>query len=357
MPLLEIGPEGISVSVTITRCRDDTPVVRSTRHAANLAQARVEPGHRVLEIGSGGPLASMLAHLVGPDGQVVTVDIDDGVTARVRAGLERLGLTDRVEVVTADAAHHLGRGTFDRIMVTVSPWAIPRSWLEQLAPDGVLVVPLRVAPGMQRVIGFRHENGHLVSESVVGGGFVFLQGVDQFDPPSVDLTGPSGHRVTFRFSGQVPEDFAVSDDVLASTAVDAWSGAAYASGELWLDLLTWTLVQPGGCAMEVVVPTDRGAVDSFYPALVDGSSFASVAHRSLPDGTLEIGAVGKGPEAARLTARLAESLRVYDTEHRGVEPLFQWWPADHPPSDLAPGVTVLPRPHGTLTITWLPAGR
>lgn len=94
-------------------------------HAGNLAQAEIQEGQRVLEIGSGGPNAAMLAHLVGPTGTVVSVDIDEGVTARTRAGLEQIGLADRVEVVTADAAEHLGRGVFDRIMVTVSPWSLP----------------------------------------------------------------------------------------------------------------------------------------------------------------------------------------------------------------------------------------
>lgn len=98
----------------------DTPVVRSARQAGNLRQARVKPGMRVLEIGSGGPNAAMLAHLVGPDGEVVTVDIDESITARTTVGLERLGLTDRIEVITADAGRPLGRGVFDRIMVTVS---------------------------------------------------------------------------------------------------------------------------------------------------------------------------------------------------------------------------------------------
>lgn len=76
---------------------------------------------RVVEIGSGGPNAAMLANLVGQHGEVVTVDDDESVTARTTVGLEQLGLTNRIEVITADAGQHLGRGIFDRIMVSVSP--------------------------------------------------------------------------------------------------------------------------------------------------------------------------------------------------------------------------------------------
>lgn len=320
--------------------------------AGNLRQAHVEPGMRVLEIGSGGPNAAMLAHLVGPDGEVVSVDIDESVTARTTAGLERLGLTDRVEVITADAGRHLGRGVFDRIMVTVSPWTIPKVWLEQLAPDGVLVVPLQIAPGLQRIIGFRYQDGHLISESTVPGGFVSLQGADRYEPPSVELTGPSGKPVIFRFADQIPDDFAVTNDVLAAEHTEAWSGVIYASRTIWLDLLTWVLVLPGGCAMEAEASSDRGAEKSFYPAIIEQGSFAALAWRPLGDGNeLEIGAVGKGPTAGTLTTRLAEAIQTYGSDHRQFDPIFEWWPEGTAP-DPASSAKALPRPHGTLTICW-----
>ncbi|GAA4714555.1 protein-L-isoaspartate(D-aspartate) O-methyltransferase [Promicromonospora umidemergens] len=266
-----------------TRFADDGKALSSlsapVMHAGNLAQAKVQAGQRVLEIGSGGPNAAMLAHLVGSKGTVVSVDIDEGVTARTRAGLEQLGLADRVEVVTADAAEHLGRGVFDRIMVTVSPWSLPQTWVDQLAPDGILVVPLQIAPGLQRIIGFRKQDGRLISESTVPGGFVPLQGAGLFNPPSVQLTGPSGKPVTFKFASEIPGEFGVSDRVLASDPVEAWSGVIYKNRTIWLDLLTYLLVQPGACAMEAEEAADRGSDMSFYPALVDGESFAALHRR------------------------------------------------------------------------------
>jgi protein-L-isoaspartate(D-aspartate) O-methyltransferase len=325
-------------------------------HAGNLHQARINSGQRVLEIGSGGPNAAMLAHLVGHTGTVVSVDIDEGVTARTRAGLERLGLADRVEVVTADAFEPLDRGVFDRIMITVSPWSLPESWVEQLAPDGILVVPLWVAPGLQRVIGLRKRDGRLVSESTVPGGFVPLQGVGLHSPPAARLRGPSGKPVTFQFSSQVPEGFGVSEDVLAADPVEAWSGVTYENGTIWLDLLTYLLVQPGACAMEAEDAADRGSDKSFYPALVDGASFAALHRRPATDTTVEVGAIGKGPDATRLTRRLADAIARYGADHRGAEPLFQWWPVGTEPDDVPSSVAVLPRSHGTLTISWPVAG-
>ncbi|WP_454860121.1 hypothetical protein [Promicromonospora soli] len=342
--------------VVETRFTDDGQILSSlsapVMHAGNLHQAQIQEGQRVLEIGSGGPNAAMLAHLVGPAGRVVSVDIDEDVTTRTRAGLERLGLADRVEVVTADAAEPLGRGVFDRIMVTVSPWSLPQTWIEQVAPDGILVVPLHLAPGLQRVIGLRKRNGRLISESTVPGGFVPLQGAGLFNPPSARLTGPSGKPVTFRFASEVPGSFGVSDDVLASDPVEAWSEVTYKNGTIWLDLLTYLLVQPDACAMEAEDPADRGSDKSFYPALVDGASFAALHRRPATDTTVEVGAIGKGPDATHLTRRLADAIAWYGANHRGTEPLFQWWPTGTEAGDVPASVAVLPRPHGTLTISW-----
>lgn len=91
------------------------------------------------------------------------------------------------------------------------------------------------------------------------GGFVPLQGAGVFDPPSALLTGPSGKPVTFKFTNEIPNSFGVSDHVLASDPVEAWSGVIYKNRTIWLDLLTYLLVQPGACAMEAEDPADRGS--------------------------------------------------------------------------------------------------
>lgn len=52
--------------------------------ATMLQQAGVCPGMRVLEIGSGGYNAALLAELVGAEGEVTTVDIDPDITGRAR---------------------------------------------------------------------------------------------------------------------------------------------------------------------------------------------------------------------------------------------------------------------------------
>lgn len=61
-------------------------------------------GNRVLEIGTlGGFSTAFLARGVGPDGLVVTLEVDPRHAAVAREGLREAGLLDRVEIVEGDA--------------------------------------------------------------------------------------------------------------------------------------------------------------------------------------------------------------------------------------------------------------
>jgi protein-L-isoaspartate(D-aspartate) O-methyltransferase len=113
--------------------------------AVMLEQAAIEPGTRVLEVGSGGYNAALIAELVGGDGSVTTVDIDADIVARARRCLQAAGY-DQVQVLQADAEHGVpGHASYDRIIVTVGAWDIPPAWLDQLNERGRIVVPLRFA--------------------------------------------------------------------------------------------------------------------------------------------------------------------------------------------------------------------
>lgn len=68
--------------------------------AVMLEQAGVELGMRVLEVGSGGHNAALLAELVGDEGKVVSVDIDLDIVERARTCLKAAGY-DRGEAVEA----------------------------------------------------------------------------------------------------------------------------------------------------------------------------------------------------------------------------------------------------------------
>ena len=95
---------------------------------------------RVLEVGTGsGYQTSILAQLVE---SVLTVERIKPLQDKARARLKLIGLTN-VQFKHADGG--LGwpeEGVFDAILSAAAPRAIPKSLLNQLAPNGVLVIPV-----------------------------------------------------------------------------------------------------------------------------------------------------------------------------------------------------------------------
>src|SRR5262249_23692318 len=150
---------------------------------------------RVLEVGSGGYNAALLAELVGPSGQVTTIDIDPDITERARSLLDAAGYP-RVNVVLADAEGGVPEhAPYDRILVTAGAWDIPQAWVDQLAGDGRLVVPLQVR-GLSRTLSFERADGGLVSRSSRLFGFVPMQGAGEHQGRLLVMRGG---EITLRF--------------------------------------------------------------------------------------------------------------------------------------------------------------
>ncbi|MDX3384780.1 methyltransferase domain-containing protein, partial [Streptomyces niveiscabiei] len=105
-----------------------------------LQDLDVQPGNRVLEIGTGtGWNASLLAHRLGA-GNVTTVEVDATVSTEVRTALNVFGLP--VRVVHGDGLKGYPEGgPYDRIIATCGLRSIPFAWVEQCRPGGVVVAP------------------------------------------------------------------------------------------------------------------------------------------------------------------------------------------------------------------------
>ncbi len=99
-----------------------------------------EPGHRVLDVGTGSGYAlALLAHRLG-DHQVTSVDVDPYLVEAARDRLAAFGRTPRIEAI--DATGDLPDAAYDRIMATVSVRPVPETWLGALRPGGRLVTTI-----------------------------------------------------------------------------------------------------------------------------------------------------------------------------------------------------------------------
>ena len=141
---------------------------------------------RVLEVGTGsGYQAAILAGLAS---HVVTVERRPELLESARRALDALGVTN-VEL-------HLANGTlgwppgapYDRIIVTAAGPEVPAVLLEQLGPDGRLVMPVGTLKAQRLVLVRR--TGEDVEETALGGvRFVPLVGAGGWSEASVSELG------------------------------------------------------------------------------------------------------------------------------------------------------------------------
>lgn len=125
-----------------------------------IASLAIEPGHRVLEVGTGsGFSAAVMARLAA---RVVTVERYKTLTELARQRFEGLGITNAF-VRQADGSQGLpAEAPFDRIVVWAAFDSMPRNFAEQLASNGVMIAPIGPDEGVQTLtkltkIGSRFE--------------------------------------------------------------------------------------------------------------------------------------------------------------------------------------------------------
>ncbi|GAB3449154.1 methyltransferase, FxLD system [Actinophytocola sediminis] len=344
--------------VVIKRDKDGNSIssVSSPQLQAHmLEQAEITAGMRVLEIGSGGYNAALLAELVGTTGQVTTVDIDQDITDRASLLLARTGYP-RVNVVRADAEHGVPEhAPYDRILVTAGVWDIPPAWVDQLTDRGRLVVPLSLR-GLSRTIAFDRADGCLISRSSKLFGFVPIRGAGVHESTLLVMRGG---EVTLRFDDAPPAGFNLDQGVLDTPRVEVWSGATIGRFEPWATAQMWlATVLPGFCRVVVDRERDTGLITppgrhTAAAAAISGGNLAYVTTRDTADQTeVEFGVHAFGSHAIELAEEVAEQLRIWARDHRrGPGPQIRVYPHGTPDARLA-AERVIDKKHSRITISW-----
>lgn len=109
-----------------------------------LRLLKVEPGHRVLDVGCGsGWSTALLGVLAGPSGRVYGVEIVPELVAWGRGNLQAYPMP--WTSITQAAHDQLGladQGPFDRVLVSAEADTLPGSLVDQLVVGGVMVIPV-----------------------------------------------------------------------------------------------------------------------------------------------------------------------------------------------------------------------
>jgi protein-L-isoaspartate(D-aspartate) O-methyltransferase len=315
-----------SSSVPISSASQPSMVARM------LEQMQVTPGMRILEIGAGtGYNAALLAHLAGDGGRVTTVDVDADLVARASDGLRAAGYPGVCVVKGDGALGHPDGAPYDRVIATVGAWDLPLAWLDQLTPDGRLVVPLRLRGTITRCIAFERDlsaddRWHSVSSEMCS--FMPLRDGVADDPSSSIPLTPDGAVML-----SVQQDQDADPSVLAGalhghraqTWTGMWTGVTFGFGQhesaewlfLWLACTLPNAVSRMTARQEAV---ENGVVAPMFTgiwgtmATFDAGSLAYLTGRPAPGRRREIGVIGHGPRGAALARQVAAQVRAW---HRG----------------------------------------
>ncbi len=131
-------------------------------------------GETVLEVGTGsGYQTAVLAELAR---RVYSVERIGIFVERARALLEALGYKN-FEIKQGDgSAGWRGKAPFDAILVTAGSPEVPQPLVDQLLPDGRLVIPVGDRVGQDLLRVRRSDDGGTTKEEIVECRFVDLQG-------------------------------------------------------------------------------------------------------------------------------------------------------------------------------------
>jgi protein-L-isoaspartate(D-aspartate) O-methyltransferase len=152
---------------------------------------QLEVGHKVLEVGAGcGWHAATIAEIIAPKeaprsewGHVYTVEIVQNLADSARKNIMNVGYGDRVTIICADGSiGYAEKAPFDRILVTAAAPDVPKPLIEQLKPNGIMLIPVGSISLFQSLIKIiKGANGRIKEENLGGVAFV-------------PLTGRYGHR-------------------------------------------------------------------------------------------------------------------------------------------------------------------
>ncbi|MFI6396199.1 methyltransferase, FxLD system [Nonomuraea sp. NPDC050540] len=330
--------------------------------ATQLEQVGALPGHKVLEAGAAtGYNAALLGHLVGPTGHVWTIDVDQDLVDNAHRHVDAAGIGN-VTVVLGDGAAGLPEhAPYDRIQFTVGAGDIPTTVLDQLAPGGRLVIPMRIRGSISRSFAFERDgdDGLWKVVSCEMATFVPLRkGIGDDIYTRVQLDGEGDvHLETF--SEQLVDREAMRT-ILDTPTHRLHTSVKFRQGDPWQWVYLWlACVLPNGLSR---MPGNRPGFTPHFAwgsmAALDGDTLAYLTIREDEDAAgrfWQIGVIGHGPHAAALAEQVATAIEEWERDYGNHAPAPGFRMATGDSRDLlkaADSRFIIDKPASRLVIDW-----
>jgi len=165
----------------VTKLKGGIPT-SSTSQPALVAQMlellELKEGLKVLEIGAGtGYNAALMAEIVLDQSLITTIDVQEDVVKRTKRLLKQSGY-GKIKVLARDGFFGYSKNApYDRIIATVGCTDISPHWIEQLAPDGFMLIPLQHG-GINScpLVRIWKEDSNILGKVIGWSGFMIIQG-------------------------------------------------------------------------------------------------------------------------------------------------------------------------------------
>ncbi|MGQ4437779.1 MULTISPECIES: methyltransferase, FxLD system [unclassified Streptomyces] len=332
--------------------------------ATQLEQLGAQPGHKVLEAGAAtGYNAALLGKIVSPGGQVWTLDVDQDLVAGANKNLDEAGVDNATAVLADGAAGLPEHAPYDRIIFTVGAGDVPVNILDQLAPDGRLVLPMRIRGSVSRSFAFERDGDTWKTVSCEMATFVPLRkGVCDDVYTLLPMAGEGTVRLETFSEQDVDRDALRS--VLDQQQTKLYTGVKFRQGSAWEWLYLYlACVLPNGLSR---LPGQRPGFTPHFGwgsmAALDGGSLAYLTIREGEDEQgryWEVGVIGHGESGAGLAERVVSEIQAWDATggNDAPEPGFRMAVADSRGRLTADDPRfIIDKPYSRLVVDWARKG-